>query len=308
MDSSSASRTLGLRNVFPLALGTNIFGSTIGRAETFAVLDAFVDAGGNLIDTAHTYTGGRSEALIGEWLKERGHHEGLVIATKGGWDSADGESLRSQVESSLERLGVDSLDLFYVHRDQPERPLREILETLNGFVEEGKVRRVAASNFTASRLAEALAIADREGLPRFAALEPEYSLIERESYEGPLAEVCEQAALAVTPYWALARGFLTGKYRPGGPEIDSPRAEKAGQYLDPRGIAVLDALDETAAAHDTTVASVALAWTLLSPAVIAPIVSARNPEQLADLLPAAELELTEADAARLDRASRTPPR
>ncbi|UGS38594.1 aldo/keto reductase [Capillimicrobium parvum] len=297
-------------DVFPLCLGGNVFGWTADRDQSFAVLDAFAAAGGNFIDTADTYsawvpgnTGGESEAIIGEWMAARGNRERIVVATKAGKDQPlTAANVRAKAEASLERLRSDHIDVYYIHYDDPNTPLEETLGTFDALVREGKVRHVAASNFSAPRLAEALAVSDREGFARFVALQPEYSLVER-GYERELRDVVAREGLGCLPYWSLAMGFLTGKYRPGAPEGSSPRAQGAAKYLDERGIAVLGALDEVAAAHDTTVAAVALAWLLAQPTVTAPIASARTTEQLADLLPLAGLELAAGEVERLTAAS-----
>jgi aryl-alcohol dehydrogenase-like predicted oxidoreductase len=203
-------------------------------------------------------------------------------------------------------LQTDYIDLYYAHADDPDTPLDETLSTFDELITEGKVRYIAASNYTASRLERALETSDHHGLARYVALQPQYSLIERDHFEGPLAEVCEREDLACVPYWALARGFLTGKYRPDGPTVDSPRAGQAAQYLDDRGIRVLAALDRVATAQHTTVPAVALAWVLAQPSVAAPIASARNPGQLAEILPAAKLELDPEALRELSDASAEP--
>jgi aryl-alcohol dehydrogenase (NADP+) len=301
--------------VFPLTLGTNVFGWTADEQQSFAVLDAYTAAGGNFIDTADVYSnwapgnsGGESETIIGRWLARRGEgRDGIVVATKVGWNgSLRADVVRQGADDSLRRLGVDRIDVFYAHRDDPETPLEETLEALEALVRAGKVRHVAASNYSAERLAEILAIQDREGYARLVALQPHYNLMERDEFEGPLQQLAEREQLAVFPYWGLARGFLAGKYRPGGPEVDSPRAGSARAFLDqPNGPAALAALDEIASAHDVPVAAVALAWLRAQPAVTAPIASARTPEQLAELLPVAGLRLSDDELAKLTAASQT---
>ncbi|HEY1517379.1 MAG TPA: aldo/keto reductase [Solirubrobacteraceae bacterium] len=300
--------------VFGLCLGGNVFGWTADEQQSFAVLDAYVEAGGNFIDTSDSYSafapgnvGGESEAVLGEWFAARGNRASIVLATKVGRKpdrpGLSAANIRVALEESLERLHTDYIDLYYAHADDPNTPLDETLTTFDELIKEGKVRHMAASNYSAPRLQEALGTSDREGLARYVALQPHYSLVEREHYEGPLADLCEREGLSCVPYWALARGFLTGKYRPGGATVDSPRAGQASGYLDDRGIRVLDALDQVARAHGATVASVALAWVGAQPGVAAPIASARNPEQLADLLPAAELELSPDELRELADAS-----
>jgi aryl-alcohol dehydrogenase-like predicted oxidoreductase len=301
--------------VSEICLGGNVFGWTAGRDASFAVLDAFVAGGGNFVDTADSYSafapgnsGGESETLLGEWLADRpGMRERVVIATKVGkhpqYMGLAPENVRAAALASLERLGSEEIDLYYAHEDDPNTPIEDTLAAFAELIGEGKVRYVAASNYTAPRLAEALQIAEREGLPRYVALQPHYSLVERELYEGALREVCEREGLACIPYWGLASGFLTGKYRPGGPPVDSPRAAGAAAHLNERGIAVLETLDEVAAAHGVEVATVALAWLLAQPTVLSTIASARNVEQLRPLLAVAGLQLSEDELERLARAS-----
>jgi aryl-alcohol dehydrogenase-like predicted oxidoreductase len=288
--------------VFPVCLGGNVFGWTADEAQSFAVLDAYVDAGGNFIDSADSYSalapgnvGGESEAMLGKWLAARGNRASVVLATKVGRkpdrQGLSRANIRVAVEESLERLQTDYIDLYYAHADDPDTPLVETLTTFDELIKEGKVRHIAASNYPAARLEQALATSDDDGLARYIGLQPHYSLVEREHYEGALAELCEREGLSCVPYWALARGFLTGKYRPG-TTVDSPRAGQASTYLDDHGIRVLGALDRVAEANGATVAAVALAWVAAQPGVAAPIASARNPEQLAEILPAAKLELS----------------
>jgi aryl-alcohol dehydrogenase-like predicted oxidoreductase len=296
-------------DVFPLCLGGNVFGWTADEEASFAVLDAYAEAGGNFIDTADIYASGESEKILGRWLARRGRRDDMVIATKVGMGAAPergnlkAATIRAAAEGSLKSLGVDHIDLYYAHRDDLGTPVEETLAAFDDLVREGKVRHIAASNYEAPRLAAALKISDTEGLARFVALQPNYNLVVRDEFEGDLADLCARENIGVMPYFGLARGFLTGKYRPGGPEGDSPRAKRAREHLDERGIAVLGVLDEVAAAHDTSVASVALAWLLAQPTVVAPIASARNTEQLADLLAIADLRLTADEVDRLASAS-----
>jgi aryl-alcohol dehydrogenase-like predicted oxidoreductase len=313
-------------DVSRLCLGTNVFGWTADRDTSFAVLDAYTAAGGNFVDTADSYmwripgnSGGESETIIGEWLAERGHRDDVVIATKvGSWPRRKGLSaanIAAACDDSLRRLQTDHIDLYYAHRDDPDTPQEETLDAFDALVRAGKVRAVAASNFTADRLRSALEISARDGLASFVALQPHYNLVERAEFETALLPLLESAGLACVPYYGLAKGFLTGKYRdpertasgsrpsgsrPSGtaPAVDSPRAQGAREYLDDRGRAVLAALDEIAAGHEVPVAAVALAWLAARPTVVAPIASARNTAQLADLLPALDLELTD-DEVRL---------
>ena len=300
-------------DVFPLCLGGNVFGWTADEAATFAVLDAYAAAGGNFVDTADGYSawapgnsGGESETLIGRWLAARGNRDRFVVATKVGRHperkSLRAETIRQAAEDSLRRLQTDRIDLYYAHGDDdPDIPLDETLGAFDELVHAGKVRHVAASNYGAPRLAEALATSAGRGLAPYVALQPEYNLVARD-YELELEPLCRERGLPCLPYFSLAMGFLTGKYRPGGAPVESARAGGASKYLDARGEAVLTALDEVAAAHATTQAAVALAWLRAKPTVAAPIASARTPEQLADLLPSVELELDPAEIDRLDRA------
>ena len=312
----STVRTLGGTSleVHPLCLGGNVFGWTADQEQSFAVLDAYAAAGGNFVDTADGYSawapgnsGGESETIIGNWMAARGNRDQIVVATKVGRlptkQGLRAHTIREAAEDSLERLQTDRIDLYYAHGDDdPDIPLAETLGAFDELVRAGKVRYIAASNYEVPRLAEALEVSEREGFASYEALQPHYNLVERD-YERELMPLCREKGLPCLPYFALARGFLTGKYRPGGPEVDSPRAEDAVGYLDGRGAAVLGALDGIAAAHKTTVAAVSLAWLLAQPTVAAPIASARTPEQLADLLPVAGLELTPAELAQLDAAS-----
>jgi aryl-alcohol dehydrogenase-like predicted oxidoreductase len=301
-------------DVFPLCLGGNVFGWTADEGQSFAVLDAYAAAGGNFVDTADVYAawvpgnaGGESETIIGRWQRARGNRDEMTIATKVG--SAPGlqglseKVIRRAVERSLERLQTDYIDLYYAHYDDPDTPLEETLSAFDALIREGKVRYIGASNHTAARLGEALAISDREGLARYAALQTEYNLVERAKYEGDLRDVCARTGLSCLPYYGLAKGFLTGKYRPGGDDVESARATGARAYLDKRGVELLSVLDDIAAAEATTVAAVALAWLMAQPTVAAPIASARTPGQLDDLLPAATLQLSEDELAALDEAS-----
>jgi aryl-alcohol dehydrogenase-like predicted oxidoreductase len=300
-------------DVHPLCLGGNVFGWTADRDASFAVLDAYVAAGGNFIDIADLYGGGgTSEEIVGEWLEARGNRDELVIATKVGmWDQRPGltpGNIARAAEDSLRRLRTDHIDLYYAHQDDPGVPLEETLAAFDDLVRQGKVEHVGASNYAAPRLAEAVAVAEREGLNGYEVLQPKYNLMERAAYEGELADLCADHGIAAVPYYGLARGFLTGKYRPDGPEVDSPRASGAREYLDGRGLAVLAALDEIAADRDAPVAAVSLAWLAAQPTVGAVIASARNPEQLAELLPMADLELSPDELDRLDAASIEPAR
>jgi aryl-alcohol dehydrogenase-like predicted oxidoreductase len=303
--------TTGL-TVSPLCLGGNVFGWTADEDASFAVLDAYAAAGGNFVDTADGYGNwvegnprGMSERIIGRWMAARGNRDDLVIATKvgraAGMRGLAAETIRAGAAESLERLATDRIDLYYAHADDPDTPLEETMAAFDELVREGKVRHIGASNFAAPRLAEALRVSDRGGFARYVALQPEYNLVSRDEYEGELQALCVAEGIACMPYYALASGFLTGKYRPGGAEVESPRAGSASRHLD-HGVGVLAALDEVAAAHSTTVAAAALAWLRAEPGVTAPIASARSPEQLAEQLPMADLELSVAELERLSSA------
>ncbi|MGW1077805.1 aldo/keto reductase [Streptomyces sp. NPDC002537] len=308
-------KKIGNLSVHPLALGGNVFGWTADEAESFAVLDAYAAAGGNFIDTADVYSawvpghqGGESETVLGNWFASRGNRADIVLATKvgAGFPEPRGLSaavIKSGVEESLRRLRTDYIDLYYTHYDDPSVPVEEFITALDALVKEGKVREIAASNITAERLAEALDFSDSAGLAKYVAIQPHYNLVSRDTYEGPLADVAARHGLAAVPYWALASGFLTGKYRPGA-TVDSARAEGAGKYLETeRGLRVLKALDEVAAAHEAELATVALAWLASRPTVVAPLASARTVAQLPSLLAAADLKLTESELALLTEAS-----
>ncbi|MFF0086874.1 aldo/keto reductase [Streptomyces canus] len=301
--------------VFPLSLGGNVFGWTADESQSFAVLDAYAAAGGNFVDTADSYSawgdgnsGGESETVIGKWLAARGNRDDIVIATKVSqhpdFPGLTATNIKAAADASLQRLGTDHIDLYYTHFDKTEVPVEEIIGALDELVKAGKVRAIGASNISAARLAESLAFSDREGLARYVALQPQYNLVSRDTYEGELEAVAAREGLAAVPYYALASGFLTGKYRPG-TTVDSPRAAAgAGKHLDTeRGRKVLAALDDIAESHRVPVATVALAWLASRPTVAAPIASARTVEQLPALLGVAELALTEEETARLTEAS-----
>ena len=296
-------------SVFPLCLGGNVFGWTADEAQSHAVLDAYVAAGGNFIDTANSYLTehGRSETIIGRWLAERADGDEIVLATKvGGGQGAvrnlKADTIEREAHASLQRLQTDRIDLYYAHFDDEQTPLEESLRAFDELVKSGAVRHIGASNYSPQRLAAALQLQRELGFTEFTVLQPHYNLVERD-FERSLLPVAESWDLAVLPYFALAKGFLTGKYRPGGGAGQSPRAEAARSYLDNGGRGVLEALDEVAATHHTTVAAVALAWLGAQPRVVAPIASARTTEQLEQILPAATLQLTAAEVEWLSGAS-----
>jgi aryl-alcohol dehydrogenase-like predicted oxidoreductase len=288
--------------VHPLCLGGNVFGWTADAAASRAVLDAYADAGGNFVDTANSYSawveghsGGESESVIGDWM---------VIGTKVGGQMPGEHGLTADIvhracENSLRRLRTDRIDLYYAHFDDRDTPLEETFAAFDALVRDGKVRHVAISNYSPDRVREVLAVVEREGYAPIVAIQPEYNLVQR-GYERDLRPVVEEHGLACVPYYGLARGFLTGKYRPGGPEVDSPRASGAAKHLSaPGATEALEALDAVAATHDVPVAAVALAWLVAQPTVVSAIASARSPEQLADLLPMATLRLSDDELQRL---------
>jgi len=300
--------------VFPLALGGNVFGWTADEERTFAVLDAYVAAGGNFIDTADSYSawipgneGGESETLIGKWLAARSRRDDVVIATKVGahpsYKGLSPTTIKAAAEASLRRLGTDHIDLYYTHFDDESVPVEEIVTALDQLVKAGTVREIAASNISPERLRASLEFSEREGLARYVALQPHYNLVSRDTYEGALQDTAAAAGLAAVPYFALAAGFLTGKYRPG-TTVESARAEGAGKHLETeRGRKVLAALDRIAQEHDAEIATVALAWLTSRPTVTAPIASARTVEQLPALVAVAGLRLSEQELAELTEAS-----
>src|SRR3954453_22957169 len=304
--------TLGRKklDVLPLCLGGNVFGWTADEGESRAVLDAYVAAGGDFVDTANSYLveHGRSETIIGRWIADRGSRDQIVLATKvGGGRGAvrnlRPETIEREARASLERLQTDRIDLYYAHFDDEDTPLEESLPAFDALVRAGTVRHIAASNYAPERLTAALELQREQGLAEFTVLQPHYNLVERD-FERTLLPVADAWDLAVLPYYSLAKGFLTGKYRPDGAPVKSERAGSARAYLDAGGAAVLEALDEVAAAHETTVAAVALAWLLAHPRVVAPVASARTPGQLEQILPAATLRLTPAEVERLSAGAR----
>ncbi|MEV6748835.1 aldo/keto reductase [Streptomyces sp. NPDC058322] len=300
--------------VFPLALGGNVFGWTADEAQSFAVLDAYAAGGGNFVDTADGYSawvpgneGGESETVIGKWLAARGNRSDIVVATKVSthpqYKGLAPANIKAAAEESLRRLGTDHIDLYYTHFDDETVPVEDIITALDQLVKEGKVREIAASNIGPERLRASLDFSEREGLARYVALQPHYNLVSRDTYEGELQDTAARAGLGVVPYFALASGFLTGKYRPGS-SVESARAEGARQHLESeRGQKVLAALDKVAKERDAEIATVALAWLASRPTVVAPIASARTVEQLPALLAVADLTLTEQELAELTEAS-----
>ncbi len=301
-------------DVSRLCLGANTFGWTADRDTAFAILDGFVAAGGNFIDTADSYmfrapgnSGGESETIIGEWFAARGRRDDVVIATKvgslPGRTGLSAANIAAACDDSLRRLRTDRIDLYWAHKDDPDTAQEETAQAFDALVRAGKVRALGASNFTADRLRTALGISAAAGLASYAALQPHYNLMERAAYESTLAPLLAAEGVACVPYYGLAKGFLTGKYRRGGADVRSVRAEGARAYLDDRGERVLAALDEIAAARDVPTGAVALAWLAARPTVAAPIASARTADQLDGLLPVLDLELTPTETSALTAAS-----
>jgi len=300
--------------VVPIMLGGNVFGWTADAPTSHAILDTYVAGGGNFIDTADVYSafapgnvGGESETIIGEWLKRSGKRHDIIIATKVGMLDGEGGSglkgtrIAAAAEASLKRLQTDVIDLYFAHRDDPDTPLAETLEALDRLVKTGKVRAIGASNYSASRLAEALAISDQNGWARFTALQPEYHLLKRDDYEGPLQRLALAETIGVVPYYGLANGYLTGKYRTAA-DLSGVRSGGAKAYMDGKGPAMLAAMDGIAAETGASLAAIALAWLKAQPGITAPIASASRPAQVADLLAAAGLTLSDDQLARLTAA------
>jgi len=298
-----------------LCLGGNVFGWTADRDASFAVLDAYLDAGGDFVDTADVYSswvdgnsGGESETIIGDWLRRRSpaDRDRVIVATKVGSDGGlAAGNVRACTEASLRRLGTDRIDLLYAHFDDADTPIEETLEAFDALVREGKVRHIAASNFSAERLAESLRTSREHGWAEYVALQPEYSLVHRDPFEGALQDLCLREGLGVCPYLGLARGFLTGKYRPGAGLPDSPRAKAVREeHFNERGWAVVEALDTIASRHGVTPSAIALAWLAAQPAVTSPIASATSVAQLEELLEATRIRLGDDDQWELEAASR----
>lgn len=298
--------------IAPLVLGGNVFGWTIDKETSFAILDAFLAAGFNAIDTADVYSrfapghqGGESETILGEWMKERGVRDRIVLITKGGLEMGEGMKglgrnyLPKACEASLKRLQTDTIDLYMSHRADPGIPIEETLEVFQTLIDEGKIRHAACSNYTADELKAALAAAGR-GRARYEVVEPQYNLAERSEYEGALEDVCRNERLGVIPYFALASGFLTGKYRRKEDFSKTARSGMASKYFNARGLKLLDALDTVAARHGATPAQVALAWLMARPSVTAPIASATSVAQLSEMLKSVDLQLSTNDIATLD--------
>ena len=303
-------------SIAPLMLGGNVFGWNVDQAASSAILNAFVDAGFNAIDTADSYSrwapghvGGESEIVIGRWLKDSGKRDKVVIATKVGSDMGEGTCVRKEyilraAEGSLRRLGVETIDLYQTHFDDEETPVDETLEAYAKLIGDGKVRAIGASNMTPARLKASLAASKSGGLPRYESLQPLYNLSDRKEFETEYAPIVRAEGLGVINYYALAAGFLTGKYRSPDEALKHPgRGGRLKRYADARGFAILKALDAVAARHQATLAQVALAWLMGQPLITAPIASATSLEQLNDIMKAAALKLTADDRKLLDSAS-----
>jgi aryl-alcohol dehydrogenase-like predicted oxidoreductase len=302
--------------VAPLALGGNVFGWTTDEAMSFRLLDTFVDAGFNLVDTADSYSrwatghkGGESETVIGRWIARRGRHDDVIIATKVGSDMGEGHKILRKdyilraVEASLSRLQVDCIDFYQSHWDDENTPFEETLSAYDQLLRQGKVRAIGASNLPAGRLKQALEVSKSHGLPRYETLQPHYNLYERGSFEGELQALCVRENIGVITYFSLAAGFLTGKYRSESDYSKSARGPGMKKFLNPRGMRILDALDDVAKRYGATPAQISLAWLMARPGVTAPIASATNVDQLREIMGAAEIGLDMEVAAILDKAS-----
>ena len=311
-------RQLGKSNIeiAPLVFGGNVFGWTVDEQGSFKLLDAFLDAGFDCVDTADVYSkwksgnkGGESETIIGNWFKARGNRAKVILATKCGLEMAPDKKGLSKayivraVEDSLKRLQTDYIDLYQSHRDDLVTPVDETMEAHAQLVKAGKVRVVGASNFDAERLKASLDASAKAGIPRYETLQPLYSLVERKEFDGPLQDLCVKEQIGVIPYYSLASGFLTGKYRTEADLAGKARGAGAGKYLNEKGLGVLAALDAAAAKHEATLAQVALAWLLAQPAIAAPIASATSLDQLRDIMKSVDLKLDAASIAALDKAS-----
>lgn len=302
--------------IAPINFGGNVFGWTLNQQQSFEILDKFVGAGFNFIDTADTYswwvngTGGQSEEIIGKWLKSRGNRQDMVIATKvgsetkeHGYDISKKHILKS-ADESLKRLGVDHIDLYYTHFDDKITPVEETLSAYDELIKAGKVRYIAASNLSPARLIESFEVAEKNGLPKYVALQPHYNLVERAGFETDYASLVERYGLSVFPYWSLAAGFLTGKYRNDADFDKTARGGGIKKYFDEKGKAVLKALDSISEKHGAKQATVALAWLLAKPLITAPIVSATNENQLETLFAAPSLKLDTEDIELLNEVSK----
>jgi aryl-alcohol dehydrogenase-like predicted oxidoreductase len=306
--------------VAPLALGGNVFGWTAGEIISFRLLDAFVDKGFNLVDTADVYShwvpghkGGESETIIGKWLKKSGKRSKVIVATKVGMAMGEDKKglsaayIQQAVEDSLRRLQTDYIDLYQAHQDDPNTPLEETLGTFTNLIRQGKVRAIGASNYSGQRLAEALDVSQQKKLERYQTLQPEYNLYDRFGYESDLEQLCQKNDLGVICYFSLASGFLTGKYRSESDLSKSPRGQMVKKYLNARGLRILDALVGVAERNNATPTQVALAWLMARPSITAPIASATNLQQLDELVDSINLELDQSSIQLLNKASEQTP-
>lgn len=305
-------RKLGrsMLEIFPLSLGTNVLGRAIDEPTAFAVLDAYVVAGGNCIDTADVYSAGESELILGRWMKTRGNRDRVIMATKLGSQMGPGKQGLSRkyifeaVEASLKRLQTDYIDLYQAHRDDADTPLEETLQAFDELVHQGKVHVIGASNYSAARLAEALQVSQEHGYVRYESLQPLYNLIDREAYERELELLCRERELGVITYFSLARGFLTGKYQPNKALPQSIRAQGVqDRYMNERGFRILAEVERVASRYHATPAQVALAWIIARPGVTAPIASATSVQQVRELLGAVELKLDDEAITALNKVS-----
>jgi aryl-alcohol dehydrogenase-like predicted oxidoreductase len=301
----------------PITFGCNVFGWTADEKTSFALLDAWLDAGFNFLDTADVYSrwhpgnsGGDSETIIGKWLNARKNRDKVVLATKLGIEMGPGKKglsrayMQQAVEDSLRRLQTDYIDLYQSHRDDPDTPIEETLSAYGDLIKQGKVREIGASNYSAGRLAESLKISAEKGLPRYQSLQPHYSLVERNEFEGPLEDVCLKEKVGVIGYYSLASGFLTGKYRTRADMEGRTRGSRVEKYLNDYGLGVVQALEEVAKRYEAKPGQIAMAWLIARPSVTAPIASATNLEQLGELVEAADIELDAESIAKIDAASK----
>jgi aryl-alcohol dehydrogenase-like predicted oxidoreductase len=311
-------KALGTSNlqIVPLVFGGNVFGWTADAPTSFRILDAFVDRGFNFIDTADVYSkwvpghqGGESETILGQWFQKTGKRDKVVLATKVGMDMGDGKQglskryILEEVEASLQRLQTDHIDLYQSHKDDEATPLQETLEAYQQLIQQGKVRVIGASNYNGDRLTQAIELAQQQGLPVYQTLQPEYNLYARQEYEQNLAPVAKKFALGVIPYFSLASGFLTGKYKTKEDAKGAQREALVGKYFDERGEKILKALEEVSTQTNAKQATVALAWLLAQPTITAPIASATSLDQLESLFPAVDLKLDQAALDKLNQAS-----
>jgi aryl-alcohol dehydrogenase-like predicted oxidoreductase len=303
--------------VSPITFGCNVFGWTVDEKTSFELLDAWVEAGFNFLDTADVYSrwhtgnsGGESETIIGNWMKARNNRKQIVLATKLGIEMGPGKKglssayMQTAVEASLRRLQTDYIDLYQSHRDDPETPIEETLSGYADLIKQGKIREIGASNFSADRLAESLKVSTEKGLPRYQSLQPQYNLMERTEFEGPLEDLCLREKIGVIGYYSLASGFLTGKYKSLTDTEGKARGRGVEKYINEHGLGVIKALEEVAARYEAKPGQIALAWLIARPSVTAPIASATTLAQLAELVEAAEIELDAESIQKIDAASK----